>query len=63
MEYLVSMTKHGGGAKSVIVKAESLKEAERIVTEEYPKLEILRVSSNQQDIDYFRAMKLAKKGV
>tara|TARA_Y100000310_G_scaffold311091_1_gene357056 strand:+ start:823 stop:996 length:174 start_codon:yes stop_codon:yes gene_type:complete len=57
------MTKHGGGTKSVIVKAKSCKEAEKIVAEKYPKLEILRVSSNQQDVDYFKAMKLAKKGI
>ncbi len=63
MEHLVSMTKHGGGTKSVIVKAKSCKEAEKIVAEKYPKLEILRVSSNQQDVDYFKAMKLAKKGI
>lgn len=57
------MTKHGGGTKSVIVKAKSYKEAEQIIAEKYSKLEILRVSSSQQDIDYFRAMKLAKRGI
>tara|TARA_R100001244_G_scaffold35380_4_gene32506 strand:- start:8975 stop:9166 length:192 start_codon:yes stop_codon:yes gene_type:complete len=60
MKYLISLFRNGR-TKTLTVEAASSKRAEAIVKKKYPHNEIIRISSEQHEIDYFNLMKERKR--
>jgi len=60
VKYLVSIFR-SGRTKTLAVDSKSLKSAEAIVKKKYPHDEIIRISSEQHEIDYFNLMKERKR--
>ena len=60
MKYLISIFRNGR-TKTLTVDSESLKSAEVIVKKKYPYDKIIRISSEQHEIDYFNLMKERKR--
>jgi len=60
MKYVISLLRNGR-TKTVTVEAATNKRAEAIVKKKYPDDEIVRISSQQHEVDYFNLMKEGKK--
>ena len=57
MKYLVNMTSPDGKSKTITINAESCKTAAEIAKNRYGDVEINRVSSDDNGIDYFNEMR------
>ena len=56
-EYIVSLIREHGTVKTVIVDAMDCKDAELIVSNKYPGCEVIRVATEQAEIDYINKVR------
>jgi len=61
MEYLVSVITKSNRSKSILVNAENCAEVVANIKTKYPNHKVGRISSSEEEIRYFKAMKLWKK--
>tara|TARA_R110002020_G_scaffold126759_1_gene284653 strand:+ start:5474 stop:5683 length:210 start_codon:yes stop_codon:yes gene_type:complete len=61
MKFLVHLVAERGKAKSVIVNAADIKDAEKVAEKEFPLFEVGRITSDSGSISYFEGMKEIKK--
>ena len=61
MKFLVHLSAEKGRAKSVLVDALDIRQAEEIATKEFPSCKVGRITSDTGSIGYFEGMKEIKK--
>jgi len=61
MKYIVSLLTTANKNRNIIIEAESCEEAASQASKKYPSYTINRVSSNENEINYFTTMKKWKK--
>ena len=60
-EYVVSLVTSNGNLKTVVVEASDCKDAEAIVSEQYPSYEITRITKQTLEVNYFNTVKDMRK--
>ena len=60
-EYIVSLVTTSGNVKTKVVEAVDCKDAEAVVSAKYPSYEIIRITRQSLEIDYFNTVKAMKK--
>ena len=63
MEYLIGLITTLNKTKSIIISAKNCQEAADNAKEKYPDYDVGRISSDEQEISYFKTMKLWKNSI
>jgi len=60
-KFLVSLLTTTGSVKNVIIEADDHNKAKDVASTKYPAYEIIRITSNDRDINYFSTVKKMRK--